>query len=143
MISASDGAAASRAPMAAASRHAFGSDLGNCPLAGMAGEGGGEIVGDRIGCEAEDEIAGRIEPHHPLVPAAAGQLELPDGDGVEELVGDENQGTRRNLLQPLMPGDPAGRAGEGLTLQASERRAELHKMNAGGRERRPGRCGKP
>ena len=130
MISASDGAAASRAPIAAASRQRSGAISAIACRRGGPRRGRDRRRPDRV--RGRGRIAGRIEPHHPLVPAAAHALELPDGDGVEELVGNEDHRAERNLVQPLMPGDPVGRGGEGLALQGSQRRAELDEVDAGG-----------
>src|SRR6185295_13727607 len=65
-------------------------NLGNGSFRRRSGPGSEEAVVDRVGCEAEPEIAVLIDPDHAFVPSAVAALELPDGDGIEELIGNED-----------------------------------------------------
>ena len=75
--------------------------------------------------DVEGEIAVAVEAHDPLPPLAADPHELPHRQRVEELVGDDDCGTRGNLAEFLRPGDGDAAVEQKLVLHRRQRRARL------------------
>ncbi len=70
-----------------------------------------------------------IEADDALPPDAAEAHELTNRQRVEELVGDEEEGPRRNLRERSMPGDLAPGVRQRLRLARFQHRARLDKMH--------------
>ena len=55
------------------------------------------------GCEPKDTL--RIDLYDPLPPATVEKHQLPDGQSIQELVGDDDGRTLRHLTERLVPGN--------------------------------------
>ena len=81
----------------------------------------GKAWAARAGSSDEGKFARFVEADAALKPAILPALELPDGQGVEEFIGDQQQRTRRQLVHGLMPGGAF--SGELLFLDRAQARA--------------------
>jgi hypothetical protein len=96
----------------------------------------------RIGRQAEGEPARGIEADQPLVPAGVGAHELPDAEGIEEFVGDEERRPRPDVVEAVVPLDRHAGAGQGRFLALPQHGAGLDQGDANGvQEPRHDACG--
>ena len=81
----------------------------------------------------------RVETNQPLAPAVLRALKLADRQGVEELVGDQDQRAVRHRSEPIMPARPE--ALERRPLTGAERGTDFDQMHLyRGSKRRHGPC---
>jgi hypothetical protein len=73
----------------------------------------------------------RVPIDQPLAPAALGPLELADRQGVEKLIGDQEQRPRRHVRKPVVPDRRRGeaRVRQHRLLRPAERPAGFHQMH--------------
>ena len=86
------------------------------------------IDGGDAGGEAERVVC--VEADHALAKTLFGLDELADGDGIEKLVGDEQQEAVGDLLEALVPGDLELVGDQGLALDLLQPLAGFDQMHA-------------
>jgi hypothetical protein len=96
----------------------FGAALEDGALGGVGGKRG---AGVRLGEPEGEAVAALVETHASLSPAAPRADELADREGVDELVGEQQE---RSLRQGVERGGVM-RPGDGRALRAAERRRGL------------------